>query len=207
MANLINEAKRFQKLAGLITESQLNEGIKTIDASKNRFEVEGDEDLKPTDLKPGVIISVIKSFRDKEELEDNAGKFEKMEDGYIYWKTKSGKQKSWPHIEDLALVKNLEMTESQLDELFGLGSKPKFKIGDAVYVGSSNQIPKIVSKVLSGGKYEISPFTKKNPDGTYEYDETNSVVASENNLNPYKGTNESLDIDSIVNEALAKVRK
>lgn len=121
MRNLIKEARLMQLRAGIITEDEynelkMNEGIKTIDASKSRFEVEGNEDLKPTDLKPGVIISVIKSFRDREELEDNAGKFEKIEGDYIYWKTKSGRQKSWPHIEDLALVKNLEMTESQLNE-------------------------------------------------------------------------------------------
>lgn len=87
-------------------------------------------------------------------------------------------------MQKLAGMKN---EQERTDELFGLGAKPKFKVGDAVYTGSANQIPKIVSKVLSGGKYEISPFTKKNPDGTYEYDETKSSVASEKDLNPYRG--------------------
>ena len=114
MKKQLNEQfKRMQLLAGLITESQINEGIKTIDANSRDFKVEGNEDLKPTDLKPGVMISTIKSFGDKAEFEDNAGKFDRIEGNYIYWKTKSGKEKSWSHIEDLALVKNLEMTQSE----------------------------------------------------------------------------------------------
>ena len=114
MKKQLNEQfKRMQLLAGLITESQINEGIKTIDANSRDFKVEGNEDLKPTDLKPGVMISTIKSFGDKAEFEDNAGKFDRIEGNYIYWKTKNGKEKSWSHIEDLALVKNLEMTQSE----------------------------------------------------------------------------------------------
>jgi hypothetical protein len=116
MAQLINEAKRMQLLAGLITESQLNEGIKTIDANSRDFKVEGNEYLKLTDLKPGVIIAKNKSYSDKAELEGEAGEFEKVENDYIHWKTKNGKKQSWnaSYIDDLVLVKNLE--ESQLNE-------------------------------------------------------------------------------------------
>ena len=119
MAQLINEAKRFQKLAGLITESQLNEGIKTIDANSRDFKVEGNEEINPADLKPGTMITKIRSYHDKDELESEAGKFEKVENDYIYWKTKDGQEKSWraAYTADLALVKNLEMAESQQESI------------------------------------------------------------------------------------------
>lgn len=108
MAQLINEAKRMQFLAGMINESQLNEGIKTIDASKDRIEVSGNENLKPTDLKPGVMIAKNKSYRNKAELEQEAGKFEKIEGDNIYWKTKSGEEMGWSNINDLVLVTGLQ---------------------------------------------------------------------------------------------------
>jgi len=190
---LINEVARMKRLAGLITESQyealtregqLSEGIKTIDANSRDFKAEGDEDLKPTDLKPGVMISVIKYFGDKAEFEDNAGKFDRIEGNYIYWKTKSGKEKSWSHIEDLALVKNLEMTESQTNEIFGLGAKGSRKVNDIVKIKDSNadwRIEKFLGKTEFGEKYRVQrPGTDKVQD-IY----ANQIV-SESNLSEYQ---------------------
>jgi len=100
-------------------ESQLNEGIKTIDANSRDFKVEGNEEINPADLKPGTMITKIRSYHDKAELESEAGKFEKVENDYIYWKTKDGQEKSWraAYTADLALVKNLEMAESQKESV------------------------------------------------------------------------------------------
>jgi len=162
MAQLINEAKRFQKLAGLITESQLNEGIKTIDANSRDFKVEGNEEINPADLKPGTMITKIRSYHDKDELESEAGKFEKVENDYIYWKTKDGQEKSWraAYTADLALVKNLE--ESQTNELFGFGKKSQFKPEQKVIYTASNGVTAyngeyIVGKILSNGEIGLYP--------------------------------------------------
>jgi hypothetical protein len=66
MANLINEAKRMQHLAGIITESQLNEEIKTEDVKIGGFYVaqmptsnDGEEriDVKVRVLSPAKELS------------------------------------------------------------------------------------------------------------------------------------------------------
>jgi hypothetical protein len=217
MKKLINEQfKRMQLLAGLITESQLNEGIKTIDANSRDFKVEGNEDLKPTDLKPGVMISTIKYFSDKAEFEDNAGKFDRIEGNYIYWKTKSGKEKSWSHIEDLALVKNLEMTQSeQTNELFGFGKSKgnpnNLKAGDEVTYTASN------GSDGYNGKYVVGKILSSDPKGFTmgiyrDTSEPNTPMKPEQKqISIYAKPEElklreSIDIEKSVNEALKKFR-
>ena len=104
------EQLRMQMLAGIITEGQykakLNEGIKILDA--NTMKIEGNDDLKPSDLKPGTIVAKNKSYKDKAELEAYAGRVTTVDvDGKVEWTEKDGTRGAWPHIEDLVLVKNL----------------------------------------------------------------------------------------------------
>ena len=107
---------RMNQLAGIITEGQakkmmaiLNEEIKFIDANDPGRKSGGTEYLKPQDLQPGkTVIIKNKSYRDRSEVEAEAGVFTRIDDkGNIYWKTKDGKEMGWQYIEDLALVKNL----------------------------------------------------------------------------------------------------
>jgi len=215
--NLSEEFLRMQKLAGILTESQLNEGIKTIDANSRDFKVEGNEALKPTDLKPGVMISTIQSFGDKAELEEYAGKFDRIEGNYIYWKTKSGKEKSWSHIEDLALVKNLEMTQpEQTNELFGFGKSKgnpnNLKAGDEVTYTASN------GNDGYNGKYVVGKILSSDPKGFTMgiYRDTSephiSMKPEQKQITIYAKPEElklreSLNIEQVVNEALRVYRK
>ena len=200
MAQLINEAKRFQKLAGLITESQLNEGIKTIDANSRDFKVEGNEYLKLTDLKPGVIIAKNKSYSDKAELEGEAGEFEKVENDYIHWKTKNGGKKSWnaSYIDDLVLVKNLEIAESQLNEA------ETIKVG-AIYVYEHPKAGPVKVKALGASSYGDDHFTVEALEDKGEVKKGNQYNAEIKNLTASQ--QESLNIAAVVNEALAKARR
>ncbi len=107
---MTKEQLRMQMLAGIITESQyksmLAEGIKILDA--NTMKIEGNDDLKPSDLKPGTIVAKNKSYKDKAELEAYAGKVTTVDvDGKVEWTEKDGTRSGWPNIEDLVLVKNL----------------------------------------------------------------------------------------------------
>ena len=107
---MTQEQLRMQMLAGIITESQyksqLSEGIKILDA--NTMKYEGNDDLKPSDLKPGTIVAKKKSYKDKAELEAYAGKVTTVDvDGKVEWTEKDGTRGAWLYIEDLVLVKNL----------------------------------------------------------------------------------------------------
>jgi len=107
---MTQEQLRMQMLAGIITESQyksmLAEGIKILDA--DTMKIEGNDDLKPSDLKPGTIVAKNKSYKDKAELEAYAGKVTTVDvDGKVEWTEKDGTRSGWPNIGDLVLVKNL----------------------------------------------------------------------------------------------------
>jgi hypothetical protein len=107
---MTNEQLRMQMLAGIITESQyksmLTEGIKTLDA--NTLKIEGNDYLKPSDLKPGTVVAKNKSYKDKAELEAYAGKVTTVDvDGTVEWTEKDGTKSGWNDINDLVLVKNL----------------------------------------------------------------------------------------------------
>lgn len=104
MAQLINEAKRMQFLAGLITESQLNESIKSIDF-KTLKKVDGDE-IKSTDLKVGETrVAMNQSYGSAEELQQNSGIVSKIEGDKVTFDLNNNTKKA-ANLADLLLVTN-----------------------------------------------------------------------------------------------------
>lgn len=100
----INEVKRMQLLAGLITESQLNEVVKSIDFKTLR-KVNGDE-IKSTDLKVGETrVAGNMSYGSAEELQQNSGIVSKIEGNKVTFDINNGNQKSMD-LADLLLVTN-----------------------------------------------------------------------------------------------------
>jgi hypothetical protein len=102
--------KKFLTENKLTTNSRMiNEELKFIDANDPAQKKGGNENLKITDLQPGkTVIALNKHYSNREELEHEAGTFVEVdEEGYIRWKTKSGKEKVWKYIDDIAIVTNL----------------------------------------------------------------------------------------------------
>ena len=102
--------KKFLTENKLTTNSRMiNEELKFIDANDPARNKGGDQHLKLSDLVPGkTVIALNKHYSNREELEDEAGTFVEVdENDYIRWKTKSGQEKVWRYIEDIAIVTNL----------------------------------------------------------------------------------------------------
>ena len=104
MKTQINEIRRMQQLAGLITESQLNEIVKSIDFKTLR-KVDGDE-IKSTDLKVGETrVAGNMSYGSNEELQQQTGVVSKIEGDKVTFDLPNGTQKAM-NIADLLLVTN-----------------------------------------------------------------------------------------------------
>ena len=104
MKQQLNEIKRMQQLAGLITESQLNESIKSIDFKTLR-KVDGDE-IKPTDLKVGETrVAMNQSYGNAEGLQQNSGIVSKIEGDKVTFDLNNNTKKS-ASLADLLLVTN-----------------------------------------------------------------------------------------------------
>jgi hypothetical protein len=104
MKQQINEIRRMQQLAGLITESQLNESIKSIDF-KTLKKVDGDE-IKSTDLKVGETrVAMNQSYGSAEELQQNSGIVSKIEGDKVTFDLNNNTKKA-ASLADLLLVIN-----------------------------------------------------------------------------------------------------
>ena len=104
MKQFINEAKRMQQLAGIITENQLDESIRSIDF-KTLKKVDGDE-IKSTDLKVGnTRVAMNKSYGSDEELQQSSGIVSKIEGDKVTFDINDGTKKA-ASLADLLLVTN-----------------------------------------------------------------------------------------------------
>jgi hypothetical protein len=104
MSQYINEVKRFQKLAGILTESQLNEAVRSIDFKTLR-KVDGDE-IKSIDLKVGETrVAANMSYGSAEQLQSNSGIVSKIEGDKVTFDINNGSQKAMD-LADLLLVTN-----------------------------------------------------------------------------------------------------
>jgi len=108
---IITETTRKQKISegvrNLAGKQIIKEEVKYMDANDSRLIAKGDESIDIKTLKLGDVIAPNRHYRDREELENEAGQFTGVKNGYVTWKTKNGKVKEWNYPEDLVLVKNL----------------------------------------------------------------------------------------------------
>jgi hypothetical protein len=220
MANLINEAKRFQKLAGIITESQiLSEAVKL--------------DVLMKDGKPNSEILVVpnKFYSDKEELDANTmrpfqiKKEEGRKDMMVFTVVgRKAENQQFPiegdEVADIILYNDAKskLKESELNEDL---KAEDIKVG-GFYVAqmpTSNDGKERVDvkvrvvgpdKSISPDHFVIEPVEDKryiNPESKLEneFSKGKHYGIEAKFLKP--DMRESLDIDSIVNEALKSVRK
>ena len=220
MANLINEAKRFQKLAGIITESQiLSEAVKL--------------DVLMKDGKPNSEILVVpnKSYSDKEELDANTmrpfqiKKEEGRKDMMVFTVVgRKAENQQFPiegdEVADIILYNDAKskLKESELNEDL---KAEDIKVG-GFYVAqmpTSNDGKERVdvrvralapAKELSPNHFAVEILEDK--------DYVNPVSKQQNRFKKGDHTNieakflkpdvrEVLDIEEVVNEALKSVRK
>jgi hypothetical protein len=177
MAQLINEAKRMQLLAGLITESQLNEEPR--EGVYNNFGKWKASFPEGTEFKQQNNYMVAFDKEDKELGKWNPVSLTGM------------------HADDFQ-YKNLEEVESQTNELFGFGKKSQFKPEQKVIYTASNGVTTyngeyIVGKIFSSGEIGLYP-----PDSPMK---KISINAKPEELKLAES------IEQAVNEALRKFRK
>jgi hypothetical protein len=109
MKQQLNEIKRMQQLAGILTESQLNEAkvdMWTIqDVLKNKH-VEG-KPSSQADLRVGLDYMVPKKFYGSmEEIRQVVGKITKIEGGKVFIEDLKGKESKYD-IDDMMHIYNL----------------------------------------------------------------------------------------------------
>jgi len=211
MKKLINEQfKRMQLLAGLITESQLNEAVKSIDS--NTIQRTGDTPITKEDLVIGTTrVAPSMSYGSKEELALKAGTVTKVDGDKATYDVK-GKMFSM----DLADLLIVITTATSTNELFGFGKSKgnpnNLKAGDEVTYTASN------GSDGYNGKYVVGKILSSDPKGFTmgiyrDTSEPNSPMKPEQKqISIYAKPEElklreSIDIEKSVNEALRKYRK
>ena len=110
MSNLINEAKRMQHLAGIVTESQLNEVEAPAwliqDILKNKH-VEGKSNRGGVEIKVGLKnVLPKKTYTSMQEIREKIGEVTKVEGDKVTIKTLTGEEFQYP-AESLILVSGL----------------------------------------------------------------------------------------------------
>lgn len=220
MANLINEAKRMQQLAGILNESLLNEvevpAWLIQDVLKNKH-IEGKSDRGNVEVKVGTKnVLPKKTYTSMQEIREKIGEVVKIEGDKATVKNMKGEENQYP-ISSLILVSGLNESE-ELNEML-----PKdIKIGE-LYIASmptSNDGEERVdvkvkvvgpAKELSDTHFVVEPIESKrfiNPvsKGENEFSKGKQYNVEAMYLKPATQA-ESLDIEEVVNEALKAVRK
>ena len=112
----LNEIKRMQQLAGILTESQLSETQQfSIPDILNGKHIQSNNPLNTIeDYKPGMKVVAHKFYGNKEELNQSYGTVTGMEGGKVQYKRADGKTAEFDPA-DLVIVTG-QATESQLNE-------------------------------------------------------------------------------------------
>jgi len=113
----LNEIKRMQKLAGLISESQLNEAkqFSIPDILKGNHIRSNDPNNTIEDYKSGMKVAMNKFYGSKEDLDQSYGTVTGMSGGKIQFKKLNGEESSIDPA-DLVIVTG-QATESQAESL------------------------------------------------------------------------------------------
>ena len=186
----INEIKRMQQLAGVISESQLNETkeFSIPDILKGKHTDSNNPSNTIEDYKPNMKVVVNKFYGSKEELDQQYGTVTGMSGGKVQVKKLDGKAASYSP-EDLVIVTG-QATESQLSE--------------AVPAAPAATAPKQTSDVASLTKLFQSNTSLMNKLKTVNSGQevTETIAFILNNINPKaSGVNKS-KLKSIIDQRI-----